>query len=177
MDKMLMRVQKNKKKKAIDQQQQQAVGKIKKKPAAVKVVYISNPMKVKTSASEFRALVQELTGQDSDIMTLLHPSSSSSKFSKDNVQISVGGGHHQQQQQKQEQEQEEEVSVLPNYEIMNMINSTTTTTSTNTRSEMSHDESDLSFETFDDHDDAMLIMSDQILSNNFFQSAGASYMV
>ncbi|XP_004493402.1 sigma factor binding protein 1, chloroplastic [Cicer arietinum] len=29
----------------------------------IKVVYISNPMKVKTSASEFRALVQELTGQ------------------------------------------------------------------------------------------------------------------
>ncbi|KAJ4706255.1 sigma factor binding protein 1, chloroplastic-like [Melia azedarach] len=36
--------------------------KSKKKP--VKVVYISNPMKVKTSASQFRALVQELTGQD-----------------------------------------------------------------------------------------------------------------
>ncbi|XP_057468561.1 sigma factor binding protein 1, chloroplastic-like [Actinidia eriantha] len=34
----------------------------KKKP--IKVVYISNPMKVKTSASEFRALVQELTGRD-----------------------------------------------------------------------------------------------------------------
>ncbi|KAK7290778.1 hypothetical protein RIF29_05459 [Crotalaria pallida] len=32
----------------------------------MKVVYISNPMKVKTSASEFRALVQELTGQDAE---------------------------------------------------------------------------------------------------------------
>ncbi|XP_030487824.1 uncharacterized protein LOC115704758 [Cannabis sativa] len=32
----------------------------------VKVVYISSPMKVKTSASEFRALVQELTGINSD---------------------------------------------------------------------------------------------------------------
>lgn len=30
------------------------------------MVYISSPMKVKTSASEFRALVQELTGRDSD---------------------------------------------------------------------------------------------------------------
>ncbi|KAK9290800.1 hypothetical protein L1049_008978 [Liquidambar formosana] len=39
--------------------------KTKKRP--VKVVYISNPMKVKTSASEFRALVQELTGQDSEL--------------------------------------------------------------------------------------------------------------
>lgn len=35
-----------------------------KKP--IKVVYISSPMKVNTSASEFRALVQELTGKDSD---------------------------------------------------------------------------------------------------------------
>ncbi|XP_055807826.1 uncharacterized protein LOC129876413 isoform X2 [Solanum dulcamara] len=33
----------------------------KKKP--VKVVYISNPMKVNTSAEEFRSLVQQLTGQ------------------------------------------------------------------------------------------------------------------
>ncbi|GMY22763.1 sigma factor binding protein 2, chloroplastic [Fagus crenata] len=32
----------------------------------VKVVYIASPMKVKTSASKFRDLVQELTGQDSD---------------------------------------------------------------------------------------------------------------
>jgi len=37
----------------------------KKKP--MKVVYISNPMKFKASASEFRALVQELTGQDSEL--------------------------------------------------------------------------------------------------------------
>ncbi|WCJ39149.1 Sigma factor binding protein 1 chloroplastic [Euphorbia peplus] len=32
----------------------------------IKVVYISSPMKVETSASKFRALVQELTGKDSD---------------------------------------------------------------------------------------------------------------
>ena len=32
-----------------------------------KVTYISSPMKVKTSASNFRALVQELTGQDSNV--------------------------------------------------------------------------------------------------------------
>jgi hypothetical protein len=37
---------------------------ITKKP--IKVVYISTPMKVKTSASKFRDLVQELTGQNSD---------------------------------------------------------------------------------------------------------------
>ncbi|CAK9316424.1 unnamed protein product [Citrullus colocynthis] len=34
--------------------------------ADFKVVYISSPMKVKTSASKFRSLVQKLTGQDSD---------------------------------------------------------------------------------------------------------------
>ena len=39
--------------------------KSKKKP--IKVVYISNPMKVTASASEFRALVQQLTGQDADV--------------------------------------------------------------------------------------------------------------
>lgn len=33
----------------------------------LKVVYISSPMKVKTSASRFRTLVQELTGRESDI--------------------------------------------------------------------------------------------------------------
>ncbi|KAI3796429.1 hypothetical protein L1987_39099 [Smallanthus sonchifolius] len=33
----------------------------------LKVVHISSPMKVKTSASRFRSLVQELTGRDSDI--------------------------------------------------------------------------------------------------------------
>lgn len=36
-----------------------------KKP--IKVVYISNPVKFTTSASEFRALVQDLTGRDSDL--------------------------------------------------------------------------------------------------------------
>ena len=38
-----------------------------KKQQPIKVVYITNPMRFKTSASEFRALVQELTGKDSDI--------------------------------------------------------------------------------------------------------------
>ncbi|XP_023514832.1 sigma factor binding protein 1, chloroplastic-like [Cucurbita pepo subsp. pepo] len=38
----------------------------KKSAAGFKVVYISSPMKVKTSASKFRSLVQKLTGQDSD---------------------------------------------------------------------------------------------------------------
>ncbi|RYR44179.1 hypothetical protein Ahy_A08g040560 isoform A [Arachis hypogaea] len=33
----------------------------------IKVTYISSPMKVKTNASNFRALVQELTGQDSNV--------------------------------------------------------------------------------------------------------------
>ncbi|KAL4375942.1 hypothetical protein GQ457_02G040310 [Hibiscus cannabinus] len=36
-----------------------------KKP--IKVVYISNPMKVKTSPSEFMALVQKLTGRDAEL--------------------------------------------------------------------------------------------------------------
>ncbi|KAH1194576.1 Sigma factor binding protein 2, chloroplastic [Glycine max] len=56
----------------------------KNSPHPVKVVYISNPMKIKTSASEFRALVQELTGQDAESppdpsrFHGFHPDSSSS---------------------------------------------------------------------------------------------------
>ncbi|XP_010276684.1 PREDICTED: sigma factor binding protein 1, chloroplastic-like [Nelumbo nucifera] len=48
-------------------QQKKAAKQAKSKKKPIKVVYISNPMKVKTSASEFRALVQELTGRDSDL--------------------------------------------------------------------------------------------------------------
>lgn len=39
----------------------------------LKVVYISNPMMVKASAEEFRSVVQELTGQDSDVDNLFSP--------------------------------------------------------------------------------------------------------
>ena len=41
-------------------------GKAKEKKE-IKVVYISNPMRVEASASEFKGIVQELTGQDSDL--------------------------------------------------------------------------------------------------------------
>ncbi|OVA05657.1 VQ [Macleaya cordata] len=51
------------KKGTITKQSKQSYKKIK----PIKVVYISNPMKVKTSVSEFRSLVQELTGRDSDL--------------------------------------------------------------------------------------------------------------
>ncbi|KAK4803379.1 hypothetical protein SAY86_001582 [Trapa natans] len=37
----------------------------------VKVVYISSPMKVKTSATQFRMIVQELTGRDSDVASIM----------------------------------------------------------------------------------------------------------
>ncbi|ESW34088.1 hypothetical protein PHAVU_001G123400 [Phaseolus vulgaris] len=60
-------------------------------PHPVKVVYISNPMKIKTSASEFRALVQELTGQDAQSPpnpTRFHALDSSDDSSSDKV-ISV----------------------------------------------------------------------------------------
>ncbi|KAJ0045063.1 hypothetical protein Pint_05221 [Pistacia integerrima] len=39
----------------------------KRSKKGIKVVYISSPMKVNTCASNFRALVQELTGKDSDV--------------------------------------------------------------------------------------------------------------
>ncbi|KAG9129348.1 hypothetical protein Leryth_016639 [Lithospermum erythrorhizon] len=55
-------------------------GKSKRENASIKVVYISTPMKVKTSASRFRALVQELTGRDSDVATLMMEADHSTKF-------------------------------------------------------------------------------------------------
>ncbi|CAO2816127.1 unnamed protein product [Amaranthus hypochondriacus] len=39
--------------------------------AALKVVYISTPMKVTTSASNFRETVQELTGRESDVVKIM----------------------------------------------------------------------------------------------------------
>ncbi|KAG6467523.1 hypothetical protein ZIOFF_074653 [Zingiber officinale] len=51
---------KSKKKKKQQQQQQ-----------PIKVVYISNPMKVKATVDEFRSVVQGLTGRDSDLESSL----------------------------------------------------------------------------------------------------------
>lgn len=77
----------------MSRKKQQTASKRSKKP--LKVVYISTPMKVKTSASEFRDLVQKLTGRDSD----------TARF----MELKVGADHdyqepckfsdHQQQQQ------------------------------------------------------------------------------
>ncbi|KAL3381582.1 hypothetical protein AABB24_001612 [Solanum stoloniferum] len=50
------------------------------KKSDVKVVYISTPMKVKTSASRFRSLVQELTGRDSDIARIMETNGSITEY-------------------------------------------------------------------------------------------------
>lgn len=50
------------------------------KKSNVKVVYISTPMKVKTSASRFRSLVQELTGRHSDIARIMETNGSITEF-------------------------------------------------------------------------------------------------
>ncbi|KAK4738987.1 hypothetical protein R3W88_002684 [Solanum pinnatisectum] len=52
----------------------------KSKKSNVKVVYISTPMKVKTSASRFRSLVQELTGRDSDIERIMETNGSITEY-------------------------------------------------------------------------------------------------
>jgi VQ motif len=51
-------------KQSVQQKKANQTNKAKKKP--IKVVYISNPMKVKANTADFRALVQELTGRDAD---------------------------------------------------------------------------------------------------------------
>ncbi|XP_055814972.1 sigma factor binding protein 2, chloroplastic-like [Solanum dulcamara] len=50
------------------------------KKSNIKVVYISTPMKVKTSASRFRSLVQELTGRNSDIERIMETHGSITEF-------------------------------------------------------------------------------------------------
>ncbi|KAK9283682.1 hypothetical protein L1049_011932 [Liquidambar formosana] len=52
----------------------------KRKRKAIKVVYISSPMKVKTSASEFRAIVQELTGRDSEVARFMETNGADDDF-------------------------------------------------------------------------------------------------
>ncbi|XP_050233787.1 sigma factor binding protein 1, chloroplastic-like [Mercurialis annua] len=51
----------------------------KRSKKGIKVVYISSPMKVETSASKFRALVQELTGKDSDAARFMDTNSGSAE--------------------------------------------------------------------------------------------------
>ncbi|KAH0433926.1 hypothetical protein IEQ34_005060 [Dendrobium chrysotoxum] len=60
------------------------------KQQPLKVIYFSNPMRVSTTVTAFRAVVQELTGQDSDIADILArqpPLNSSSSLTKE-----LGGG-------------------------------------------------------------------------------------
>ncbi|KAM1208758.1 hypothetical protein ACFX2J_014381 [Malus domestica] len=72
----------------------------KKKQGGIKVVYISNPMKVSTSASQFRALVQELTGQDSALpaeparFSAVYSSSPNSSFIGEALPDSTVQNHH-----------------------------------------------------------------------------------
>lgn len=54
--------------------------KMRREKEAVKVVYISTPMKVKTSASRFRSLVQELTGRHSDIARIMEANDGATDF-------------------------------------------------------------------------------------------------
>lgn len=49
-------------------------GEAKKKAAPVKVVHIANPMRVTTSAAEFRGLVQRLTGRHSNVADMVYSS-------------------------------------------------------------------------------------------------------
>nr|GLL40845.1 uncharacterized protein LOC109181759 [Ipomoea trifida] len=68
-----------------------------RKEKAVKVVYISTPMKVKTSASRFRSLVQELTGRHSDIARIMENNDGATDFevfpdlAGDDDRVMIGG--------------------------------------------------------------------------------------
>jgi hypothetical protein len=61
----------------------------------IKVVYISSPMKLTASAEEFRAVVQELTGRDSNVADhdAYYSSSSSSSYSSyGRASLTTAGG-------------------------------------------------------------------------------------
>ncbi|KAM7268408.1 hypothetical protein ACFE04_010574 [Oxalis oulophora] len=64
-----------------------------------KIVYISNPMKVNTCVSDFRAIVQKLTGKDSDVSLHFKDTSYSSSTIVDNSKNymlnNVSGHDHQ----------------------------------------------------------------------------------
>ncbi|XP_074591208.1 uncharacterized protein LOC141847126 [Curcuma longa] len=72
-----MEVRNRNKKKKSDSAATAAGDKLKKKKKhqqqqqPIKVVYISNPMKVKATVDEFRSVVQGLTGRDSDLESSL----------------------------------------------------------------------------------------------------------
>ncbi|KAG6522959.1 hypothetical protein ZIOFF_020116 [Zingiber officinale] len=61
----------SRKKKKSDPAEEVAGDKSKKMKQPFKVVYISNPMKVKATVDEFRSVVQGLTGRDSDLESSL----------------------------------------------------------------------------------------------------------
>lgn len=66
----------------------------KSKKNAIKVVYISNPMKVNTSASQFRSLVQQLTGQDAAGSINFTHTHDVGDATKENVNNKIDDDHH-----------------------------------------------------------------------------------
>lgn len=55
-------------------------------------MYISSPVKVKTSASRFRALVQELTGRDSDVSRYVEANNGSYYHDRHSQGVAVDRG-------------------------------------------------------------------------------------
>ncbi|WJX87287.1 hypothetical protein P8452_74589 [Trifolium repens] len=63
----------------------------------IKVTYISSPVKVKTNASNFRALVQELTGQDSNVAEITTMPLEEKEYCVDHERVmNKGASTHQQ---------------------------------------------------------------------------------
>ncbi|KAK9741918.1 hypothetical protein RND81_03G137500 [Saponaria officinalis] len=59
------------------------------KDGMMKVVYISTPLKVKTSASNFRQLVQELTGRESDVVRIMEKRDFNNNYNNINNYINI----------------------------------------------------------------------------------------
>ncbi|EXB38304.1 hypothetical protein L484_013937 [Morus notabilis] len=90
-----------------------------KKTRPVKVVYISNPMKIKTSASEFRALVQELTGQDAEFPdpTKFLATNGEDQVGVDST-VKIGGDHSNSQEQGATESNNSSTTTTSRYEAL-----------------------------------------------------------
>ncbi|KAL2898191.1 Sigma factor binding protein 1 chloroplastic [Bienertia sinuspersici] len=60
----------------------------------MKVVYISTPMKVNTSASKFREIVQELTGRQSDVVRIMETSGGNDTWTVPDDYHKAADDHH-----------------------------------------------------------------------------------
>lgn len=111
----------------------------------VKVVYISNPMKVKTCASKFRALVQQLTGQDAEFPDpTKYPATEEDGAGTQDPTAKMGSSGDHDHLDDHDEEVVVEINMSSSSQEQHQVESssttnTTTTTATNTTNNTAHE--------------------------------------